>query len=89
MTQHEARDLEVHINHCLELLRQSLMCNPDTSLTTFTWSHTQTKPVLDVRRFKRQCVDWDTFMGSVAPRVIRKEDVEALVNPIYESPTFL
>ena len=65
------------------MLRQSLMCNPDTSLTTFTWSHTQAKPVLDVRRFERQCVDWEAFMDSVTPRVVSKEEVERLVNPLF------
>ena len=64
------------------MLRQSLMCSPDTSLTTFTWSHSQLKPVLDVRRFERQCVDWEAFMDSILPRVVSKEEVEALVNPL-------
>ena len=61
------------------------MCNPDTSLTTFTWSHTQTKPVLDIRRFERKCVDWELLMESVLPRVVSKEHVDELVNPLYNN----
>ena len=57
------------------------MCNPDTSLTTFIWDHTHVKPVLDLRQFERKCVDWELFMSSVIPRVIKKEEVDSLVNP--------
>ena len=69
------------------MLRQSLMCDPNTFLTTFTWSHSQTKPVLDVRRFERQCVDWEAFMDSLLPRVVSKEEVEGMVNPLLNKST--
>lgn len=58
------------------------MCNPDTSLTTFFWSDIDEKPILNEERFERQCVDWEVLMGSVLPRVIRKEEVEGLINPL-------
>ncbi|KAL5115579.1 hypothetical protein ACEQ8H_006555 [Pleosporales sp. CAS-2024a] len=34
-----------HQLHCL--LRQAVMCSPDTSFTTFVWTHSDPKPVLD------------------------------------------
>jgi hypothetical protein len=37
--------------------------------------------VLDVRRFERQCVDWNYFMDGVKPRVVSFEEVDELVNP--------
>jgi hypothetical protein len=61
------------------------MCTPDTSFTTFVWTHSDSKPVLDVRRFERQCVDWDYFMEGVKPRVVSFEEVDELVNPFLNS----
>jgi hypothetical protein len=61
------------------------MCTPDTSFTTFVWTHSDPKPVLDVRRFERQCVDWDYFMEGVKPRVVSFEEVDELVNPFLNS----
>jgi len=102
-TEHDARDLEVHISkrlfsaelmknanleysdHCIEQLRQALMCQPDTSFTTFVWTHSDPKPVLDVRTFEKQCVDWDFFMERVGPRVVSFEEVDELVNPYWNS----
>lgn len=75
------------LDHCLEVLRQTLMCNPDTSLTTFFWSHSDKKPILNEGRFERQCVDWEAFMSSVLPRVIRKEELEGLINPLRSEPS--
>ncbi|KAH3999716.1 hypothetical protein HBH98_085850 [Parastagonospora nodorum] len=80
-TEHNARDMEVHINHCIEQLRQAVMCNPDTSFTTFVWTHSDPKPVLDVRSFERQCLDWGYFMEGVKPRVMSYEEVDELTNP--------
>lgn len=73
------------LDHCLEMLRQSVMCVPDTSLTTFTWTSSQKKPVLDIRRLERQCIDWEVFMASVITRVVDKEEVERLTNPLFST----
>jgi hypothetical protein len=77
--------LNLPTDHCIEQLRQAVMCTPDTSFTTFVWTHSDPKPVLDVRRFERQCVDWDYFMEGVKPRVVSFEEVDELVNPFLNS----
>lgn len=84
---HKIRMLTACIDHCIEQLRQAVMCSPDTSFTTFVWTHSDPKPVLDVRRFERQCVDWDYFMEGVKPRVVSYEEVDELVNPHLEETT--
>ncbi|PVH96579.1 hypothetical protein DM02DRAFT_534899 [Periconia macrospinosa] len=84
-TEKAAKDMEVHINHCIEQLRQAVMCQPDTSFTTFVWTHSDPKPVLDVRRFERKCVDWSYFMEGVSSRVVSFEEVDELVNPYFNS----
>lgn len=68
-------------DHCIENLRQSLICHPDTSFTTFVWTHTDPKPVLDVRRFERQCADWEYFVSGLENRVVSYEEVDRLRNP--------
>ncbi|KAM3073015.1 hypothetical protein ACMFMG_008733 [Clarireedia jacksonii] len=72
-----------HIDHCLEMLRQVLMCRPDTSLTTFLWVNSQDKPILNIEPFERECVDWDVMIDSVKDRVVSLEEVEGLVNPLH------
>ncbi|TEY33008.1 hypothetical protein BOTCAL_0699g00050 [Botryotinia calthae] len=72
-----------HIDHCLEMLRQVLMCRPDTSLTTFMWVNSQDKPILNIDPFERECVDWELLIDSVKERVVSLEEVEALRNPLH------
>ncbi|KAF2176823.1 hypothetical protein K469DRAFT_605635, partial [Zopfia rhizophila CBS 207.26] len=81
ITHEERYHMEVHINHCIEYLRQAVMCNPDASLTTLVWTETDPRPVLDVKQFERKCVDWEYFMESITSRVVPFEEVDRLVNP--------
>lgn len=73
------------LDHCLEMLRQVLMCRPDTSLTTFVWVNSQDKPILNIDPFERECVDWEVLIDSVKDRVVSLEEVEALKNPLHMS----
>ena len=69
------------LDHCVELIRQSIMCNPDTSLTTFEWLSSSPKPVLRIDPYERKCVDWEAFMKGILPRVVSSREVDGLVNP--------
>lgn len=71
----------VQTDHSIELLRQYVMCNPDTSFTTFVWTHSDPKPVLDPRQFERKCADWDHFLGDLKLRIVSYEEVNKLRNP--------
>lgn len=75
------RRSDIVVDHCIEYLRQAVMCNPDTSLTTLVWTDNDPRPVLDVKPFKRKCVDWEYFMESIIPRVVSFEEVDGLINP--------
>jgi len=74
-----------HIDHCLELLRQVVMCRPDTSLTTFLWVNSQDKPILNIDSFEHQCVDWDAMVASLKDRIVPLAEIEALKNPLHAS----
>ncbi|KAK7182981.1 hypothetical protein DPSP01_010298 [Paraphaeosphaeria sporulosa] len=48
-----------HLDHCIEVLRLSSMCNADLSLYTFTWPREQSFTFLDAHsNTPRKCVDW-------------------------------
>jgi hypothetical protein len=48
-----------HLDHCIEVLRLSTMCNADLSLYTFTWPREQNFTFLDAHSTTpRKCVDW-------------------------------
>jgi hypothetical protein len=84
----ELRDLQVHVDHCIELIRASAMCRPDLeTLTTFSWREEQEKPMLSPERPVRRCVDWDVLMKSLEDRVVSVDEMERLENPLrYTSP---
>jgi len=75
--------MERHIDHCLEMLRQVVMCRPDTSLTTFLWVNTQDKPILNIDPLEHDCVDWDVMVESLQDRVVSLEEINALKNPLH------
>lgn len=45
-------------DHCIEFLREALMCNADTSIMTFRWVEQFPIPVSNLWS-KHQCVKWD------------------------------
>ncbi|KAF2828335.1 hypothetical protein CC86DRAFT_287597, partial [Ophiobolus disseminans] len=67
-------------DHCLDILRSAAMCHGDTTLTTFGWAN-KTKPMLNTRPIKHQCVDWHRLMASINARVVGSEEMSRMVNP--------
>lgn len=76
------RDLQVHVDHCSELLRASAMCRPDLeTLTTFIWQEGSSGPLPSPQRPERTCVDWEVSMAGIGHRVIDDEEMGMLKNP--------
>ncbi|KAJ4347897.1 uncharacterized protein N0V89_009269 [Didymosphaeria variabile] len=71
-----------HLDHCIEVLRLSSMCNADLSLYTFTWPKEENFTFLDAHsKTPRKCVDWtqveewsDRRKVELAPTVIMPEE---------------
>ena len=72
---------EVHVDHCLDLLRQALMCRADTSLMTFHWEDGEREPMLKLESPEHVCVDWDDLMEKVGDRRVSDADMDRLTNP--------
>ncbi|KAF2443855.1 hypothetical protein P171DRAFT_474012 [Karstenula rhodostoma CBS 690.94] len=70
-----------HLDHCIETLRLSAMCNADLSLYTFTWPREENFTFLDAHsKTPRTCVDWGQVEAwsvgrkvGLAPTVIKPE----------------
>lgn len=50
----------VPLDHCVEILRQRLMCMPDLQIYTYHWESNTDLPFADLRT-NHQCVDWNRF----------------------------
>ena len=82
LTDQELRDLQVHADHCIDQLREALMCHGDTeSLTTFIWSDRWEKPLLSPQRPQHRCLDWDAMVASMRERIVNDEELGRLRRP--------
>jgi hypothetical protein len=52
---------EVHLNHCIDILLQDLMCYADTSPVTYTWVKDNREPYPDFA-VNRQCRDFEALV---------------------------
>ncbi|KAI0833979.1 hypothetical protein F5Y06DRAFT_307310 [Hypoxylon sp. FL0890] len=52
---------ERHLNHCVDMLRQHLMCHADLEPFTFNWRKGQDKPYADFN-IRKTCVDFDYLL---------------------------
>jgi hypothetical protein len=51
----------LHLNHCVDILMQSIQCSGNTALVPMVWQETQTIPFPDFS-INRQCRDFDTLV---------------------------
>ena len=51
-----------HADHCVDTIRQSLMCNADVSIINYQWSETR-KMTLPNARVLHTCRRWDKIMA--------------------------
>ncbi|KAK3390366.1 hypothetical protein B0H63DRAFT_446489 [Podospora didyma] len=87
MTAHDHMHQMVHIDHCLDWLRNAAICRADTSaLAVFKWDPRMPHPMLNTHRVPHRCVDWDALMSSHADRLVSHDEVRDLKNPILKAP---
>lgn len=68
-------EVHEHMDHCLESLRQELLCSADLNLWTFQWtSHSRVKPANHVPQ-QHVCVDWDALHSWMQDRAISWDDM--------------
>lgn len=76
-------------DHCIEYLRESLMCKPDISLVTFRWindtaQHPDEPSVYyptNLDSSQHECMEWESLNDWAGKRVFNLYDVDLLDRP--------
>ncbi|KAF2033088.1 hypothetical protein EK21DRAFT_45679, partial [Setomelanomma holmii] len=55
---HTIKQREIHINHCIDILLQSIQCNANLDLIPLHWVETQEYPFPDMS-INKKCVDFE------------------------------
>ncbi|KAF2257145.1 hypothetical protein BU26DRAFT_513853 [Trematosphaeria pertusa] len=62
--------MKKHLDHCIEVLRISSMCNVDLGFYTFFWGPKESVKPQSRSTSPRKCVDWERFeVWSMARKV--------------------
>lgn len=69
------------LEHCIEVLRQSVMCRGDTSPITFFWQDDTLLPKTDFQT-DHQCVNWEKLDEWVMERTVDVFAPGILTHPI-------
>lgn len=62
------KEHEEHKDHCIEILRQSLMCRADLNVYIYHWASSFDAPVANLNS-RHRCVDWGALNDWVAKHV--------------------
>ncbi|KAI0126864.1 hypothetical protein BJ170DRAFT_421636 [Xylariales sp. AK1849] len=91
---HKAEMYEVHVNHCVDMLMQTLQCSANVNLITMHWVKEQEYPFPDMS-INKQCVDFEKLsswrqdntldLDKYAEKM-RKEDLKGQGQEIDELP---
>ncbi|KAG1729100.1 uncharacterized protein EDB91DRAFT_839379 [Suillus paluster] len=86
---HEShKDFRIHLDHCIEMLRQIIMCRGDVTMITYDWleGHDDPFPNFNIRHQCRnfeKVLDWVDERRVIVPRpkMVRLEDNVDLPSP--------
>ena len=68
-------------DHCIEMMRVSIMCRGDPSLSTFKWLPGEPLRLTAVAMGHHQCVNWDSLLAWVRQRAIPLFEPGTLAEP--------
>lgn len=82
VTEHALWKMGVHVDHCVEYIRENLMCHPDISLVTHHWitSDEGWKPS-NKDQAPHECMNWDALNEWAGQRVLDLYRVDQLKRP--------
>ncbi|PHH75343.1 hypothetical protein CDD82_4485 [Ophiocordyceps australis] len=73
-------DFRVHADHCIDDIRQSLMCHADLSVVAFEWKQHIRTPIPNFH-VDQACVDWEQIDAWAAKRSFSIFDQKTLIHP--------
>ena len=71
----------MEVDHCVEMLRQAIICKADPSLATFEWLPGNPPHLTGVAKGHHQCVAWDNLQDWVRARAAPIFEPGVLVGP--------
>ena len=77
ISEQEKIDNRFHNEHCIDMLRQSIMCHADIAPVTMRWGHTQPVPLANFSS-PHQCANWADINDWAKTR-----SIENLTEPGY------
>ncbi len=80
MSEESPQERSEHKDHCIETLRQRLMCTPDLNIITSHWRLANDIPNIDLHS-NHQCVDWEKFYEWTKRNVYAEKDSNTLRKP--------
>ncbi|XXH05942.1 hypothetical protein Hte_012385 [Hypoxylon texense] len=72
-----------HLDHCVEVLRQGIMCNADVTINTFFWENPN--KIDGNRAGPRKCVDWSRLQAWADERSLGLGGKEAFLTTLIPS----
>lgn len=78
-------ELFAHVDHCLESIRQYIVCKADVNVFTLVWTaHSRTKPSTHVPQ-QHACVDWEPLQEWMIARAARGDQMVGPPESLYEN----
>ncbi|GKZ71312.1 hypothetical protein AnigIFM50267_007351 [Aspergillus niger] len=71
-----------YLGHCVDIVRQSVMCRANTAIVTYSWIKESRVPKTDFHAYS-QCVDWDKFEAWADKHTVDILGPGELNHPIY------
>jgi len=78
--QFEAANLLDHIDHCIDDIRQTLMCHADLTVVTYDWIPNYRKPWPNFA-VEHECVNWERLAEWAREHSFDGDDQKSLVHP--------
>ncbi|KAI1820950.1 hypothetical protein F4861DRAFT_520978 [Xylaria intraflava] len=80
LSEKDERYLQIHLDHCVEALRETIMCSGNTALISFYWENPDSSQPAAKSNARSTCARWDSIerwgssrMVSTSPDFVRPE----------------
>ncbi|KAI0201415.1 hypothetical protein F4808DRAFT_459906 [Astrocystis sublimbata] len=78
------KELEYHMDHCLESIRQEILCSGSSEVYTLKWTPAnKVKPAVTIPQ-PRMCVDWEALHDWMKGRAANYSDMIKPTDPEYK-----
>ncbi|KAI1800518.1 hypothetical protein F4811DRAFT_26099 [Daldinia bambusicola] len=80
LSESDEKYLQIHLDHCIEALRETVMCNGNTALISFYWDNPNSSQPAAQSNARSECAQWDSIERWGYSRMVP-------TNPDFERPS--